>query len=255
MSEMKNFSSSDVSQESQYAVPYHYIPAFEDGHFSQHLSWSWGLHYMGALEYILEIIGEEPFDSLIDVGCGDGRLLREISRRFSQQELLGVDYSQRAIDFAAVMNPELNYRCADICSDKLPLQSFDIVTLVEVLEHIPVKSVSNFVNAFARLNKPGGRLLLTVPHKNKGLQVKHFQHFDSITLRRILEPHYEIEKIVFIDKLSRITGRILHPLLENRFFILNNRPLLDLMFRIYRRHLFFCDEKTCGRLFVSGRKK
>jgi hypothetical protein len=44
-------------------------------------------------------------------------------------------------------------------------------------------------------------------------------------------------------------------LLENRFFIRNNRLLLDLIFRIYRRHLFFCGEKSCGRLFVAGRKK
>ena len=79
--EKKAFGESDVSQESQYALPYHYIPSFEGGHFSQHLYWSWGLHYIGALEYILDVLGQEPFESLIDVGCGDGRLLQEIGRR------------------------------------------------------------------------------------------------------------------------------------------------------------------------------
>jgi SAM-dependent methyltransferase len=255
MIETKAFNRSGVSQESQYAMPYHYIPSFEGGHFSQHLYWSWGYHYLGALEYLIGILNEERFESLIDVGCGDGRLLRDIGREFSPKKLLGVDYSKRAIDLARALNPGLDYMHADICSDESQLKSFDVVTLVEVLEHIPLDSVSDFVSAFAGLNRPGGRLLLTVPHKNKQLQEKHFQHFDSVTLRKTLEPYYEIERLIYFDRLSRFLRHGIYPFLENRLFILNNRFLLDLFFSMYRKYFFLCCEEKCGRLCVIGRRK
>lgn len=249
------FDRGDASQESQYTFPYHYIPSLDDGHFSQHLYWSWGFHYLSGMELVLNILAKEPFESLVDIGCGDGRLLRDIRRNFPQKELLGVDYSQRAIDLARAMNPDLNYKCADICSDESQLKSFDVVTLVEVLEHIPIDSVSDFVSAFARLNKPGGRLLLTVPHKNKRLQVKHYQHFNSKTLMKILEPYYRVEQMLFLDKRSIVFGYMASRLLGNRFFVLNNTLLLDLFYRTYRKWFFLCREGKCGRICVKARRK
>lgn len=67
-------------QEDQYDYPYHYIPRVENGQFSQSQYWSWGMHYLGGIQLILEQIDSYSFDSLIDVGCGDGRFLRELAR-------------------------------------------------------------------------------------------------------------------------------------------------------------------------------
>jgi len=246
---------SDASQQSQYVFPYHYIPSLDNGHFSQHLYWSWGLHYLAAMQLVLDILAEEPFDTLIDVGCGDGRLLREVNRHFTGKRLLGVDYSSRAINLARAMNPHLDFECIDICADKLQQPAFDVVTLLEVLEHIPVDFVDDFVRAFADFQKSGGRLILTVPHKNKTLPTKHCQHFDSATLQKLLQPTYEIERIIFIDKTTRLFGRILHLLLANRFFILSNRCLLDLLYRIYRSRFFSCAELQCNGICLVARKK
>ena len=107
---------SHVSQESQYTFPYHYIPSFENGHFCQHLYWSWGLQYIGGIELVLSILAEEPVESLVDIGCGDGRFLREVSMRFPAKTLSGIDNSSRAINLAKAMNPDLNYDCLDISS-------------------------------------------------------------------------------------------------------------------------------------------
>ena len=94
--------------------PYHYIPSFEGGHFTQHLYWSWGIHYLGAIEYLLVLLGDESFESLVDVGCGDGRFLREVSKRFSDVTLMGFDHSQRAINLARALNPQLDFHRIDI---------------------------------------------------------------------------------------------------------------------------------------------
>jgi len=250
-----NFGRSDVTQESQYTFPYHYIASFENGHFCQHLYWSWGFRYLGGLELVLSILGEEPFESLIDIGCGDGRFLREVSNKFAESALIGIDNSPRAIDLARAMNPALSFECIDICSQRAAMGTFDVVTLVEVLEHIPVESVDDFLSAIASYQELGGRLVLTTPHKNKPVQVKHYQHFDGAALRKLLEPHYEVERMVFFDKMTRIFNRLMSSFLGNSLFILNNHFLLDILFNIYRKHFLICSEARCGRICLVGRKK
>lgn len=255
MHQIEAFKRGDASQESQYALPYHYIPSIEDGYFQQHLYWSWGYRYLGGIELVLNILAEEPFESLIDVGCGDGRFLLEVSKRYFGKILLGVDSSQRAIQLARALNPNLNFECIDICADKQRRDCFTVLTLIEVLEHIPVDSVNNFVSAIAGYQKPGGRLVLTVPHKNKPVQAKHYQHFNRETLTKIIEPYYHIERMLFFDKRSRVFHRIMNGLLGNRFFVLNNRFLLKLLYRTYRKHFFFSSEAKCERICMLGRKK
>jgi len=255
MTSQPEFQRTDVSQESQYAFPYHYIPSFENGHFSQHLCWSWGYRYLGGMDVVLSYLVHDQFESLADIGCGDGRFLREVSSRFPGNRLLGVDCSERAINLAKAMNPDLDYACADICSQEEPPESFDVVTLIEVLEHIPVEDVDDFVSAFSRYVKPDGRLILTVPHTNKSVQAKHYQHFDSESLTKVVEPYYKVERVLFFDKKSRVFGRIMNSVLGNWLFILNNRFLLDFLYRTYRKYYFFCSEAKCSRICLVGRKK
>lgn len=255
MDQIEAFNRGDASQESQYALPYHYIPSIEDGHFQQHLYWSWGFHYLGAIELVLSILAEEPFESLIDVGCGDGRFLLEVSKRYFGKPLVGVDSSQRAIHLARALNPNLNFECRDICVDKHRQDSFTVATVIEVLEHIPVESIEDFIVGLADFQESGGRLILTVPHKNKTVQAKHYQHFDGESLKKVLGPHYEIERTLFFDMSSRLFDGIINRLLGNRFFILNNRFLLDLLYHTYRKHCFFCNEAKCRRICLVGRKK
>ncbi|MFC1603525.1 class I SAM-dependent methyltransferase [Planctomycetota bacterium] len=249
------FTSSDASQESQYALPYHYICSLEDGHFRQHLYWSWGFRYLGALDLVLSILAEEPFGSLADIGCGDGRFLREVDRRFPKKTLLGIDYSARAINLARAMNPGITYECVDICGEKTVKQLSDVVTLIEVLEHIPPDEVGNFVSAIGGYQKSGDRLVLTVPHENVPLQTKHYQHFNSNTLMKVLEPHYRVEQMLFLDKRSLVFACIAGHLIGNRLFVLNNTFLLDLFYRAYRKWFFLCREAKCGRICVKARRK
>lgn len=78
-------------QEAQYKYPYHYIPRVADGCFSQLQYWSWGMHYLGGMEVVLNQINSWTFDSLVDVGCGDGRFLRELAAERPAIDTLGID--------------------------------------------------------------------------------------------------------------------------------------------------------------------
>jgi 2-polyprenyl-3-methyl-5-hydroxy-6-metoxy-1,4-benzoquinol methylase len=69
---------------------------------------------------------------LLDIGCGDGRFLRETERRYGNKKLLGIDYSETAISWARVMNPRLRFEVRDILETPTSGE-YDVVTLLEVI--------------------------------------------------------------------------------------------------------------------------
>ncbi len=245
-------------QESGYEYPYHYIPVWERGRFRQHQYWSWGFRYLGGIQIVLNELAKISFESLLDIGCGDGRFLREARRLFPHSRLLGLDYSEQAIRLAQALNAGIRYEARDIISEPLAEQ-FEAATLVEVLEHIPIADVPSFLSACAAALKPGGHLVLTVPHRNKPIEPKHFQHFNSDQLRTLLMRDFAEVSIVPFDTLSKHAPllAILERLLggRGRYFLVTNRHLVSAFFRYYlRRHLYARNERVCGRLLAICRK-
>lgn len=243
-------------QEAQYLYPYHYIPTLDGGVFSQVQYWSWGFRYLGGMEVVVDQLKKLSFDSLIDIGCGDSRLLREVAKRYPNAKLLGVDSSKRAIQLAKAMNPELNYKAINIIETP-PKAKFDVATLVEVLEHIEPDKVEPFLENTVGVLNGEGWLILTVPHTNKGLNEKHYQHFNSKTLQKLLKPYFR--DIVFIPfdviswrmaKLAQLIGG------QGNHFILTNSCILSWFYRLYKgRYLYTDDEQKCMRIAAVCQKR
>jgi 2-polyprenyl-3-methyl-5-hydroxy-6-metoxy-1,4-benzoquinol methylase len=246
----KNLDVVQENQEEQYEFPYHYIPTVDNGNFSQTRYWSWGYRYLGGIQLVEEQLSEIEFDSLIDIGCGDGRFLKEIESKYPEVDTLGVDYSQRAINFANSMNPQISYDCRDITQDRIP-KDYDVATLIEVLEHIPPDDLANFVDATVDTLTSDGTLIVTVPHKNKPVQPKHYQHFDQSTLIHTLEDHFESMKFIPFDEQSRILN-VLQKVLGGRGnqFIITNEFLNSSFWRLYKKKYLYTSEKNCGRIAV-----
>lgn len=243
-------------QEEQYSFPYHYLPQIGDGKFRQHAYWSWGYRYLAGMLVARRLCDEESWSSLLDLGCGDGRFISQLSREGAGRSVVGVDYSERAIALARAMNPGLEYRAADILHDDLDGRQFDIVTLIEVIEHIPPQDLDAFIERAVGFLKPGGRLVLTVPHRNRPVGDKHFQHFDSAALTTLLADHVENLRFQPFDFFSRkvdiwfrLMGR------TGRYFLITWPPLLDAFFRYYMRHCVYGEDETaCSRIACVGWK-
>lgn len=242
------------SQESQYAMPYHYIPVVDQKGFSQAFTWSWGMRYLAGIEAVLYQLRKKNFNSLIDVGCGDGRFLREAAIEFQTKVFCGVDYSERAIKLAQAMNPNLDYRCQNIIHDNLN-ERFDIATMVEVLEHIPPHDVGSFLIGVAKHLNPDGVLILTVPHTNKTLQEKHYQHFSRESLSNVLEASFVVDKVIPFDYTSHLTNRLIHLLgYSGKNYIIINKKVMNWAYsQILRGCLEPQSEKKCGRLLAIAR--
>ena len=235
-------------QDDEYAFPYHYVSQFENG-FTQCFYDSWGINYVATIQFILSKLKEAPFGNIIDIGCGDGRLVQEIQRAFPGKEIFGIDYSLRAITLARAMNPGGNYRQLNILTQEGEKQ-YDAGILMEVFEHIPPEDSDAFIRAIVKLLKPGGVLFVTVPHANKPLEYKHYRHFSSQSLSAAFAPYFDIQEVVPFEK-GRRRKKIIDFILGNRLFILNYPRLRRILYNYYRNNLFFSPEEKCNRLFLK----
>ena len=103
-----------------------------------------------------------PPGCFLDYGCGSGKLLERICGRCT--DCHGVDVDDDALDSA-------RQRCATASFARIGLDGrtrfvdgfFDSVALVEVIEHVPDERAT--LTEIARILKPGGKLVLTTPHK------------------------------------------------------------------------------------------
>jgi len=197
------------------------------------------------------------FESLIDIGCGDGRFMRELNYKYPNVKTLGIDYSERAIGLAQSLNPNINFKVKNVINQSTN-EKFDAAVLIEVLEHIPPNKISEFLCGVKRTLKNGGNIVLTVPHKNNRLPEKHYQHFQSEDLRKLFKFEFEVLKIIPFDTASsklplwqRLPRSIFRRILggKGKHFIVTNSWLNKRFFELYKRkYLYNTKEKRCARL-------
>jgi 2-polyprenyl-6-hydroxyphenyl methylase / 3-demethylubiquinone-9 3-methyltransferase len=118
------------------------------------------------LQYV-QRIAPLPRKRVCDVGCGGGILSESMAR--AGAEVLGIDLSQAVLDVAELhaleANVPVSYRAvaAEELAAELPA-AFDVVTCMEMLEHVPDPAAS--LQALSRLVKPGGDVIVSTLNRN-----------------------------------------------------------------------------------------
>ena len=236
-------------QESYYKIPYHYISSFRRG-FTQCFNDTWGINYVSTIELIIEELKNEKFESIIDIGCGDGRLVYELQIEFPDKNITGIDYSKKAIAFAKTLNSLGSFSCIDITEISF-LETFDCAIMMEVFEHIKPENSGKFLDGVKKLLKPNGVLFITVPHSNKPIEEHHFRHFTISSLSKELGQYFDIVDVVPFEKIS-IYRKIINLILTNKYFILNHARLKNILYKFYKRRLIYCEnENDCQRIFMK----
>ena len=104
---------------------------------------------------------------VVDIGCGGGILAESMAVRGAS--VLGIDLAERPLKVAELHALETGapvaYRriAAEALADEAP-DTFDTVTCMEMLEHVP--DPESTVRACARLAKPGGWLFFSTINRN-----------------------------------------------------------------------------------------
>lgn len=96
---------------------------------------------------------------LLEVGCGQGWLLRDIAAALPDIRLTGIDIRPEAIEFARSLVPDADLRVVDAGSLPFSDHEFDLVVCSEVLEHVDdPKAVLREIDRVSR-----GRSVVSVP--------------------------------------------------------------------------------------------
>lgn len=212
-------------QDALYSFPYHYIPHFDsDGTPSRQRFLNWGFEYLCYMLHVVTIIDELEPDSLLDVGCGDGRLFSLLG--VSPDRQVGADLSRKAIRHARAFNPSVEFK---VCDAGHINEEFDVVTAVEVLEHIPDEKLTSFVEgAEERLNS-GGHFIVSVPSTVRPVQSKHYRHYDLARLRDQIES--------LSDRLALVRGEYIYreSLLIRLWERLSRNPIWTVEVHVFKK--------------------
>jgi SAM-dependent methyltransferase len=106
---------------------------------------------------LLAALPEEP--RVLDVGCGDGaRTLANLPA-----DSVGVDISRRGLELARETVPDARLLQADMVGLPLEDDSFDGITAYHAVFHVAREDHPAVYREFARVLRPGGTLLMTLP--------------------------------------------------------------------------------------------
>lgn len=114
-----------------------------------------------------ELLADLPADPrVLDVGCGDGR--RTAAHLVEDATVLGLDFSRTQLRLASRGVPAARLVQGDMTALPLADASVDAVVAYYSVFHVPRAEHPAVYREFARVLRPGGRLLLSVserPHE------------------------------------------------------------------------------------------
>ena len=129
-----------------------------------------GLYQFATPDYNLEgeVIRKLPLPDtkgkrLLDAGCGNGALLLSLTRRFPEIKLIGLDLSSGVFAWAATEAKQhkltIDFRVGDVQNLPFGPGSFDYVTAVHMIYHVP--DIARGLAELARVLTKNGTLVLT----------------------------------------------------------------------------------------------
>jgi 2-polyprenyl-3-methyl-5-hydroxy-6-metoxy-1,4-benzoquinol methylase len=109
---------------------------------------------------------------IVDVGCGNGDMLRTLANFANQNklnfELIGVDANSFTIDYAkklSVNYPTISYLCEDIFGESFSELKYDIVLCTLTLHHFKNKQIDYLINLFSNQSRLG--IVINDLHRSK----------------------------------------------------------------------------------------
>ena len=120
-----------------------------------------GIYKMCKKDYpdVLAELEKEPFDTLLDCGCGTAPMISLLYDKYPEKHYTGIDLTPGMIEAAKAKHiPGAEFIVGDC--ENLPFEenSFDAIICCQSFHHYP--NVQDFFNSVYRVLKPGGRLIL-----------------------------------------------------------------------------------------------
>jgi len=191
-----------------------------EGEGTRHLTDADSTFHRYRIAKVTALAGPKRSDRVVDLGCGWGTFEVALADRVS--EIVGVDFSQRAIDFCRARlaergRPNVRFVCADAGATGLESSAYDLVVAADLFEHLYPADSSRVVAEAHRVLAPGGRFAVWTPHRghvieilknrNIGLHrdVTHVDYKSMAEMKRLLsDAGFTIERAYYAE--SHVPG-------------------------------------------------
>ena len=160
----------------------------------------------GLFRRIASLISGIPFDSVLDVGCGEGLPLHHLGEHLAGKRVIGVDVDRCDVETARSNVPFAKWVIASVYSLPFRDRGFDLTICCEVLEHLEdpdlaLKGIARVAAkhcVFSVPNEPLWRAL----NMARGAYVwewgntpGHRNHWSRRSFERLIVPRFEVLKI------------------------------------------------------------
>lgn len=156
------------------------------------------------LQSIIKMI-PEGIQSLCDIGAGNGAFLSVLEKRREEIATRGVERSRAAICSKLCTSQIVE---ADIKNIPFDDQKFDLVTCMEVIEHLPIDTYEKGLRELERIAKQ--YILLSVPYNESRALVScpycgagfnacyHVRSFNEESMKSLFAEQFSIENMIYI---------------------------------------------------------
>ena len=120
-------------------------------------------------ENIVNVLSQyvKPGATILDYGCGTGFIIKHfIGNGF---EIYGADTSSHSVDFVNKQyKGQQNFKGAYLINDLFRLnKKFDVICVVEVIEHLTDEFLVPLVENVKKLGNPGSKIIFTTPNDER----------------------------------------------------------------------------------------
>ena len=112
---------------------------------------------------LLKQFGLKTSDSVVDVGCGYGRLAENLTNYLSSGSYLGIDVVEKLINYAKNKNTKSNVRFKAVNGLEIPAEdsSVDFISVFSVFTHMLHEDSFIYLSDMKRALKTGGKIVVS----------------------------------------------------------------------------------------------
>lgn len=146
---------------------------------------------LNKLEFIAHALGVKPGDKAMDIGCGWGRLSNHLASKGAH--VTGVTMSSDQQAYAQRMSAKLGNKNVDIVLTNFfelekPAKSFQVISSVEMAEHVGIKNYHKFLRKVHNLLADDGTFYLQVAGLPRGYG-EGYNHYEDLVWGLFMDEH------------------------------------------------------------------
>jgi ubiquinone/menaquinone biosynthesis C-methylase UbiE len=135
----------------------------------------------------MRALGLSNQSSVLELGCGIGMMTSLLKRTVNQGKIHAIDISAASIDYgkAKFGGVNITFSTQDITAFETPLNTPDFITLIDVLEHIPLEKHADLFNRISKKMGVHSLFVINLPNPD---YIAHDIALEADTLQVIDQP-------------------------------------------------------------------